>query len=337
MVAINYLNKRLLVLIPLVGLLIFSMFMLSYGFSEVSLAVKQVILSVLNTATIWLGCMVIVQYLWRRYPWEQYPVKHLIIEILAILVYTLSVSGLLFLLSTYFWQMEVVDELGPSIFITLLITFLITAIHEGVFFYQQWKFNFSKSVRLERDNIEARYEALRSQINPHFLFNSLNSLVSLVEDNKDAVGYIRNLSELLRYMLKSNEKELVLLRDELAVLTNYLTLQKMRFGENLLIVNEVTENNYHYALPPLALQMLVENAIKHNVITKEKPLKISLWVEKDILFVENNLQKKEVMGSTKQGLKNINGRYRLFTTRIVRIDETNGYFKVGLPLLQVEL
>jgi two-component system, LytTR family, sensor kinase len=337
MITVNYINKRLLVLIPLVGMLIFSMFLLSYGFRDIDLAVKQVILSILNTATIWLGCMVIVQFLWWRYPWEQNPVKHLIIEIVAILVYTLSVSGLLYLLATRFWNMEVVNEPGPSILITLLITFLITAIHEGVFFYNQWKFNFSKSVRLERDNIEARYEALRSQVNPHFLFNSLNSLVSLVEDNKEAVGYIRNLSELLRYMLRSNEKELVLLRDEIAVLNNYLTLQKMRFGENLLIDNHVTESCFHYAVPPLALQMLVENAIKHNVITKEKPLKISLWVEKDILFVENTLQIKEVMGSTKQGLKNINGRYRLFTSRTVKIDETNGCFKAGLPLLQVEL
>jgi len=337
MITTNYFNKRLFLLIPLVSLLIFSMFVLSYGVRESDIVIRQVMLSILNTATIWLGCMVIVQYLWKKYPWERYPFKHLIIEIIAIFIYTMVVAWVIFVFSVRFWDMPVIEDKASAIFITLLITFLITSIHEGVFFYQQWKYNFSKSVRLERDNIEARYEALRSQINPHFLFNSLNSLVNLVEDNKDAVAYIRNLSELLRYMLKSNEKELVLLRDEMAVLNNYLSLQKMRFGENLQIANDVSESNYHFAVPPLSLQMLVENAIKHNIITKEKPLQISVWAEKDTLYIQNNLQKKEVTGSTKQGLININGRYRLFTSRTVKIDESNGFFKVGLPLLQVEL
>lgn len=337
MLTTNYFHKRLIIQIPLVAMLIFSMFLLSFGVNESDVVIRQIILSLLNTATIWLGCMVIVQYLWKKYPWEQFPVKHLLLEIAAILIYTMTVSWIIYLVSIHLWNMPIVEDTAQAILMTLLITFLITAIHEGAFFYQQWKYNFSKSVRLERDNIEARYEALRSQVNPHFLFNSLNSLVSLVEDNKAAVEYIRNLSELLRYMLKSSEKELVLLREELAVLKNYMSLQLMRFRENLQINLEIGEGSYHYALPPLALQMLVENAIKHNVITREKPLRIDIGVEKDFIVVKNNLQKKDIISSTQQGLKNIKGRYRLFTTRSVNIDESNGTFKVSLPLLQVEL
>ena len=106
------------------------------------------------------------------------------------------------------------EDLYLSILITNLITIIITGIHEAVEFYRQWKYNFSKSVRLEKDNIEARYEMLRNQINPHFLFNSLNSLVALVEDNKQAVSYIENLSGFLRYMLKSRDRQVVLLREE---------------------------------------------------------------------------------------------------------------------------
>jgi len=151
------------------------------------------------------------------------------------------------------------------------------------------------------------------------------------------VDYIHNLSELLRYMLKSNDKELVLMRDEMAVLENYIKLQQLRFRENLKIDINVSESFFHYALPRLALQMLVENAIKHNVIIQNKPLHIEIGIEKDTIFVRNNLQKKEVIGSTGQGLKNISGRYRLFTAKPVRIEETNGYFNVSLPLLQVEL
>lgn len=337
MITTNYFNKQLLLLIPIVGLIILTIFMLSFGIKEIDIIMRQIVYSLLNTASIWLGCVVIVQYLWKKYPWEHHPVKHLILEVLMITVYTILVSGLIYYSTVSFWEMPVITETGAAFFITLLITYLITAIHEGVFFYRQWKYNFSKSVRLERDNIEARFEALRSQINPHFLFNSLNSLVNLVENNKNAVDYIHNLSELLRYMLKSNDKELVLMRDEMAVLENYIKLQQLRFRENLKIDINVSESFFHYALPPLALQMLVENAIKHNVIIQNKPLHIEIGIEKDTIFVRNNLQKKEVIGSTGQGLKNISGRYRLFTAKPVRIEETNGYFNVSLPLLQVEL
>lgn len=338
MITTNFYNKRLLLLIPLIGLLILAIFVLSYGLKEVDILWKQIIYSILNTTFIWLGCIVIVQFLWKKYPWEQHPVIHLVLEILLITAYTLLVSGLNYAFSTRFLHEQIAgEEIGPAIVITLLITYLITAIHEGVYFYQQWKYNFSKSVRLERDNMEARYEALRAQINPHFLFNSLNGLVNVVEDNKQAVDYIRNLSDLLRYMLKSNEKELVLLRDEMAVLDNYIKLQQLRFRNNLKVDIDVSESHFHYAVPPLSLQMLVENAIKHNVITQSKPLHIEIGTEKDTIFVKNNLQKKEVIGSTGQGLKNISGRYRLFSAKPVRVEETNGYFRVTLPLLQVEL
>jgi two-component system, LytTR family, sensor kinase len=201
----------------------------------------------------------------------------------------------------------------------------------------QWKYHFSKSARLERANIAARYETLKTQINPHFLFNSLNSLTSLVDGNPAAVGYISNLSDLLRYMLKSNEKELVLLREEIGVLNNYVSLQQMRYKENLNITIDLPESYYHYALPPLSLQMLVENAIKHNIITRDKPLTIKIWAEKGLLVVENNLQRRETTENTNRGLKNIRERFAHFTTRGITIDESNGFFRVTLPLLQVEL
>lgn len=333
----NYFNKRLLLLIPLVAMVIFGIFLLSYGVREFSYVIQQIIYSIIMTGGIWVGCMVIVMYLWRKFPWEQNPLKHLFIEIFAIFLYTLAYSYLVFRLIGNKLHFAETEDIPIQIFITLLITYLITAIHESVFFYQQWKYNFSKSALLERDNMEARYEALRSQINPHFLFNSLNSLSNLVDKNEKAVNYIQDLSDMLRYMLKSNEKELVLLRDEILVLKNYVNLQKMRFNESLKISIDVPESFFHYALPPLSLQMLVENAIKHNVITEENPLRVRIQAEKDSVFVENNLQKKEVLESTKQGLKNINGRYRLFTTRGVKIVENSQSFKVILPLLEVEL
>lgn len=330
-------SKRYLLLILLVGAFIGALFILNneHGFTAGGLG--RMFFSILTTLLIWFGCIAIVTWLWKKFPWQQHPVKHLVIEVVLITFHTLLVIALLYLFHKMGGGVEAPEEIGIAIFITLMITYLITAIHEAVFFYRQWKFNFSKSVKLERDNIEARYEALRSQINPHFLFNSLNSLTTLVDGNQPAVNYITSLSELMRYMLKSNEKELVLLREEMRILNHYLLLQKMRFKENLIIEMEVPESFYHYAVPPLALQMLVENAIKHNVITEKHPLRIVIRAEKGAIVVENNLQRKAMPSTTGQGLKNISGRYHPFSAHKVKVEETSALFRVTLPLLTVEL
>jgi sensor histidine kinase YesM len=333
----NYFNRYLFILIPLVSILIVGVFMISYGISDPGTSLQYILHGIVITAGIWLGCMMIVMYLWKKFPWELSPFFHLILEIVLILIYTVTFSSLLYFFERQFANIHKIENLGMEIFTTLLITFLITSIHESIFFYQQWKYNFSKSVRLEKDNIEARYETLRAQINPHFLFNSLNSLTTMAENNKPVVDYIQNLSDLLRYMLKSGEKELVLLRDEISIINSYIKLQQLRYPETLVIKVDVPESYYHYAVPPLVLQMLVENCLKHNIISHEKPLKIYIIAEKDSISVTNNLQKKTGVDSTGQGLKNITGRYRFFTSKKVEIIETSVNFKVIIPLLQVEL
>jgi two-component system LytT family sensor kinase len=333
----NYFNRTLFILIPLVAIIIVGVFLISYGVTDTGHSLKFFVHGMVITSGLWLGCMTIVMYLWRKFPWEVAPIRHLIIEIVFILVYTISFSSLLYLLEKRFWNVNEIENLGMEVFTTILITLLITSIHESVFFYQQWKYNFSKSVRLEKDNIEARYEALRAQINPHFLFNSLNSLTTFVDDNKLAVDYIQDLSDLLRYMLKSGEKELVLLRDEIAIMNTYISLQQKRFPETLEIRVDVPESYYHYAVPPLVLQMLVENCLKHNIISRKNPLLVEIVAEKNIITVVNNLQIKPGVDSTGQGLKNIAGRYRFFTARKIEIIKTHDSFKVVIPLLEVEL
>jgi len=336
-IKINYFNKYLFILIPLVAILIVGIYLISYGISDPGTSIAYIVHGVVMTAGIWLGCMTIVMYLWNKFPWEESPFLHLILEIILILSYTVAFSSALYLLERKFGNLHRVENMGMEVFITITITLLITSIHESIFFYQQWKFNFSRSVRLEKDNIEARFEALRAQINPHFLFNSLNSLTTMVEDNKQVVDYIGNLSDLLRYMLKSGEKELVLVRDEISILNSYIYLQKMRFPDTLKVKVIVPESFYHHAIPPLVLQMLVENSIKHNVISIEKPLQVEITANKDTITVSNNLQRKGGVESTGQGLINITGRYRFFTSRKVEITETSDRFTVSIPLLQIEL
>ncbi|MFC2138627.1 sensor histidine kinase [Bacteroidota bacterium] len=291
------------------------------------------------TISIWLGTATIVYFLWVKFPWEKEPLKHLILEIIALITWPTIV-----VLSTYaIFKNIVPGELVEgskfgNIIIAIVITFLITAIHECVDFYHQWKEHFNKSVKLEKANLEAKYETLKTQINPHFLFNSLNTLITYVEENEVATTYIQNLSDFMRYVLKSREQEAVLLRDELDVAKKYAFLQESRFGKNLSIQFDIPEKYYHYSILPLSLQMLIENAIKHNIISKDKPLKINLYINSEkFIIIENNLQKKFDEPSTKLGLANITERYKFLSAKDVKISESSGKFTVALPLVIIDL
>jgi len=298
---------------------------------------KSVGHTVIISGGLWMICRGYVQFLWRHYPWEQFPAKHILLEVVGIFALTMVFGFTLYTIELRLNLMSPPEILWLEILVTLLITYLITGIYEMVYFYKQWILNFSKSLRLEKDSIEAKYEILKTQINPHFLFNSLNSLTSIVDDNPRAVNYIQDLSEFLRYILGSRDKDLVYLRDELKVLNHYYELQKSRFQDNLLLSLNIPEKYHLYTLPPLVLQMLVENCIKHNIISSEKPLKISISVSNDSIVVKNNLQRKAEVASTGQGLRNISERYRYFTCREGSIKETKNEYIVSMPLLIVEL
>jgi two-component system, LytTR family, sensor kinase len=331
-------TRYLWLLIPLVGVLITTLFLLTIGDMAFRSSVPLLMIhGILMTAGIWTGCIVIVTWLWRRFPWERSPWTHLILEIVLLSAYTILFSGSVYLIEKRFLDLPKPENLGMEIIITILITYFITAIHESIFFYRQWMYNFSKSVRLERDNIEARYEALRAQVNPHFLFNSLNSLVTMAGDNDEVTEYVQNLSDLLRYSLRSGEKDVVLLRDETEIIGKYASLQQKRFPQNLNIEIDIPERLFHYALPPLVLQMLVENCIKHNVISATQPLRVVISAGDESVTVWNNLQRKEDVEGTGTGLANIRGRYRLLTAHEVEVREESDVFSVTIPLLRVEL
>lgn len=186
----NWLTKSYMLLIILVGVFISIFYLLDQGFGDLSKVFIKIATGILNTAAIWIGCVIIVKYLWRKYPWQEKPIRHLVLEVILITTHTLVVGGTIFLTQKHLFEPHDHQTLGMDIFTTVLITYLITAIHESIFFYHQWIFHFGKSSLLERDNMKARYEALRTQINPHFLFNSLNGLSTLIEDNSKAKEYI---------------------------------------------------------------------------------------------------------------------------------------------------
>ncbi len=333
---VNYSIRKIIPLILASGILISLIYLTSLeslGFED---SIGHVAHGILITLLIWTGCMTQVKFLWKRYPWEKNPFKHLIYEFLLITAYTLLILSGLYLLEKRLGLLHEIENPVAEIFITLLITYFITAIHEAVFFYKQWKYNFSRSVRLEKANIEANFETLKAQVNPHFIFNSLNSLSSMVDDNPRAVEYIQNLSGFLRYLLNTDQKELVSLKEEIEILNNYFDLMRSRFGDNLKMNITIPENLLEMIIPPLTLQMLVENCIKHNIISNDKPLEIQIFSSEDVLIVENRVQAKMDVPKSGHGLKNIIERYSFFTERKPEITETATHFRVQIPLLNTE-
>jgi LytS/YehU family sensor histidine kinase len=203
--------------------------------------------------------------------------------------------------------------------------------------YQNYH-NQQVSIALERskmDNLSAQYELLRQQVNPHFLFNSLNTLKYMVESgDKHSVDFILKLSDFYRFTLESRKSDLIKLSEELKILDAYIFLLKARFEEGMEISVDVPENRMDGNIPPFTLQLLIENAIKHNIVSLQKPLHIRIFTEGENLVVENSLQLKRVPeASTGLGLENINQRYQHLSGRSIQIIPGDACFTVKLPML----
>jgi len=222
--------------------------------------------------------------------------------------------------------------------ITLMVSFLVMSVYESIYFYTQLQQSIIEKEEVKRAHLQSQWQGLRNQVNPHFLFNSLNTLMSIVADDPDlAKKFLKKLSNVYRYILESREEPLIELQEELDFVQSYIFLQQERFRGNLHVHFDIPQNFKRHKIVPLSLQILFENAIKHNIISKKKPLTIEVFVnDQQKLQVRNNLQcKQQVMHSTKVGLENIKTRYRLFTVQEVDILETEAFFEVGLPLIGV--
>jgi two-component system, LytTR family, sensor kinase len=229
------------------------------------------------------------------------------------------------------------EYLWTHLFFTIL-SFGISAFLHARSFMIEWK----KSVKQESTQQQivaktetAKFESLKSQIDPHFLFNSLNVLTSLISENpSQAEKFTTKLSKVYRYVLEQRNKDLIPLSEELTFAKTYMELLGMRFEDAVQFHIPETVSNQELKIVPLSLQLLLENAVKHNVVSPSKPLTISIYEDQDYLVIENNVNPKEAVGkSTKVGLQNIADRYGLITQKSVQIENNNKTFKVRIPLL----
>lgn len=221
----------------------------------------------------------------------------------------------------------------------LWITLTIVIIFHVVYFYNQYQQKKIKEQKVIAGTARAKFDALKNQLDPHFLFNSLNVLTSLIEENPDsAQKFTTSLSKVYRYVLEQKNKDLVTIDEELKFAKTYMSLLQMRYEDAIKFSIPDNISDPELKIVPLSLQLLLENAVKHNVITTDNPLVINIYEENGYLVVENNLNPKASMEkSTKVGLRNINQRYSLITNRAVEINQSNQIFKVRLPLLTQEI
>ncbi len=203
---------------------------------------------------------------------------------------------------------------------------------------QEWKKAVIEAEKFKRISIESQYATLVNQINPHFLFNSLNALVSLIPQSPDkAVEFVNKFSKIYRYVLDSKDKIVCELKDEIDFMDSYFFLQKIRFGENLIIEKRIDSKLLIQYIPPLSIQLLIENAIKHNEISKTNPLKISIYSSGQYLIVENNLQPIAIKNdSTGIGLKNLTDRYEHLSALIPEFYVLNNHYIAKIPIIADE-
>jgi two-component system, LytTR family, sensor kinase len=222
--------------------------------------------------------------------------------------------------------------------IGFIFILIFGGVYEAMYFFGKYGKADKEAEELRKINLQTQFDSLKNQVNPHFLFNSLNSLSSLIAENpRLAEDFVDEMASVYRYLLQTNDKTLTTLAEELRFIDSYFHLLKTRYGEGISLMIDVPNAFLSHQLPPLTLQILVENAVKHNVISTKKPLAITIDITDNAsLRIRNNLQKKTAkVLSNHLGLTNITTKYALLSPQEVSISDENGYFTVILPLLLV--
>jgi sensor histidine kinase YesM len=288
----------------------------------------------------YVSCGMVAIMLSNRYPKYSQTFKRISIGMIAyVAIMTAAISII-------FWGYDYIGFLGYQLnknqyawclIVGIFCNILATSLNEGVSFYEKWRKLVDEAENLKKENLQSQLEGLKGQVNPHFLFNSLNSLSSLIsEDPQQAEKFLDEMSKVYRYLLRTNEEGLTTLNSEMDFIHSYFHMLKTRYGDGLDLETKIDGHYLNYQLPPLTLQMLVENAVKHNMILKNNPLKILIMTTNSgRLIVSNNLQRKDrLVSSNRVGLTNIVNKYRLMKKEEISVRDDGKEFAVVVPLIQ---
>ncbi len=298
-----------------------------------------VLITLVYTSVVWVICRYIIGRVWQKFPMPAFVMKNVLFQLVVISFTCIVISFIGVNIEIIFHKEYAYAKLlNNNTKTTLVVTTIVTTIYNCFYLFNLLKKSIHEKERLEKENVQSQLEILKNQVKPHFLFNSLNTLASIIPDDPDlAVDYVQKLSKVYRYILEIKDKKLIPLSEEINCITAYLFMLKIRFGDNLIV--NIKDDNFvaQDHIVPLSLQLLVENAVKHNIISSKKPLHINIYKEKKgQLIVKNNLQKKEqIMPSTGTGLNNIRSRYEILSNDAVEVLTTQNEFIVTLPLISI--
>lgn len=306
----------------------FSMLFAAFGYAFI----VTFSIGVANTLT--------VNYLQNKLPWRKNIAGRIIAEFLWTSGNAVSLMCLLLIVIHLFINPIPASEIGEAFYINsmvaLVANLVVVSILEGEYFFRYWKKSLIRVEMLRRENVESQLNVLKSQLNPHFMFNSLNALSSLITTNPEkARDFVAKFSRIYRYVLDIQDKTVVELKEELDFLQAYYFLQKIRYEENLEIDVMLSSEELKSLVPPLSIQILVENAIKHNEISQDHPLKITLRDEDGFLVVKNNYKPRDgEVFSTGVGQKNLQERYAHLSDKKPSFMVTNGFYISKIPLIK---
>lgn len=306
-------------------------------FSNFSNYTRSIFYSFFIGLTIWKGNQTLGYFLTKKFPWEKNPSSTLFYHITASVIFTaVDIVVVNYFVYKFVYNISISDNFGRILnyeIVTFGIAMLITTVFYFKHFFLSWKNLVVKEEEFKHQALALQYETLKSYVNPHFLFNSLSVLSSLVEkDTVKSQVFIKQLSDIYRYVLEQKDKELVPLETELNFVLSYINLHRIRHGENLKVEIRVDDKSGYVI--PLSIQILLENAFKHNIISEDEPLKVSIWREDNFIVVQNNLQMRKTIDQNGGiGLETISKRYEFFTKRPLLINEDNGFFTVRIPII----
>ncbi|HVI45785.1 MAG TPA: histidine kinase [Chitinophaga sp.] len=292
-------------------------------------------------------CSLLISGIMEKYiPWEKDARKRFILQLIIQSISIVTMLLLLITLTNIFLSLAVHEQLVDNddlegfrqiIFISIGMSLVVTGIHSGGYLINKWKASILETSTLKQVVLESQLQSLKLQLDPHFLFNNFSTLSSLIsEDPGKAQEFLESLSQVHRYMLFNLNKNIVPLTSELEFIDAYIYLIRIRFGNNVDISINGACHPTHPGIPPIALQILIENAVKHNIASKTHPLKITILLEEEFVTVSNNVRKiPSIVHSSKVGLKNIMDRYLLLSDKTPVITATGQEFTVKLPLLDI--
>jgi len=333
-------DRRLMLIgIPLLSLLMPILLDLSDLNAEFGYWSHQVPESLIIVTGFWLSFRAAIIWLRKKFQNPGEAKKRISVQVLFIIASAPILKNVLAWASTMFLLFCSIDQHAMPNVLTMMVniylpSFLIIAVYEAVYYFQQYKKAIVDRERLENQHLQTELSNLRNQINPHFLFNSLNTLMNLIPTNQDkAMSYLSKLSKFYRYAVGVKEEKLIPLSKEIEFANLYVDLLNVRFADALDVSIDI-DSHSGQMIPPLSLQLLIENAVKHNVVSRESPLRVSITFDRDEgeLVVVNNLQKKmDSVASSGMGLVNIKKRFQYFTQRPVKVIQDLNYFQVTLP------